>query len=129
MMGAMFFNEFAGLKAYELVFFVLAILITMFGVGVMAFNIGRYLAKVDDFVMMVAFENVTDEVGVVRVAFPVWGGYLGEAFQEYYLKKDAFFVNVLVEKVGEELKESADVVADAVEHAVEFVDQETATND
>eukprot|EP01083_Nonionella_stella_P280966 956008_1 len=96
MMGAVFFNEFAGLEAYELVLFILAIIITMIGVATMAFNVGKAFQKVEKGIK-VAFVKVDDKLDAIDdyfgdldgPEFPVWGGFWSNFFQNYYIRKPA----------------------------------------
>ena len=110
MMGAVFFNEFAGLKAYELALFIIAILITMIGVGSMAFNVGKHFQKVDRAVK-VAFRKVDDKLDeafgdVTGPEFPVWGGCWSRIFQQYYLERSAFMFNEVMDSIGEAVNKS-----------------------
>ena len=129
MMGAMFFNEFAGLEAYELALFIVAILITMSGVAIMAFDVGKYLDKVDD-VIRVAFMEageilVEDKKGMTRVAFPVWGGLWSRVMQDFYVSDTAFFINRSLEKMAGLASNVADGVGNGVDAVVEVVKQNT----
>merc|ERR1712083_645208 len=45
LMGAIFFGEFASLTVAELILFILAIFITVFGVAVLAFEVGTLYKK------------------------------------------------------------------------------------
>ncbi len=62
MMGAVFFNEFAGLAAYELVLFILAIIITMMGVA----TIDLWPAKYDlmNNIKYQELKNLTKIIGI-----------------------------------------------------------------
>ena len=130
MMGAMFFNEFAGLEAHELVLFIVAILVTMSGVSVMAFNVGKYLDKVDD-VIQVAFIEAgevitgTDDNKIARVAFPVWGGFWSRVVQDYYVQNTAFFINESLQKMAGLAAGVATGVGRGVDEVVEVVKQGT----
>lgn len=121
MMGAVFFDEFAGLESWELALFVVAIAVTMGGVGMMAFNVGKGLVKVER-ALKVAFQRADKRADIVLAqvgdtmesiqkprrinispAFPVWGGILSRIFQNYYLQSVSF-VGEAMEAVGDSIR-------------------------
>ena len=121
MMGAVFFNEFAGLRAYELVLFIIAIMITMTRVGVMAFNLGKRLEKVKDFIKVALLRADQMFEHHDGPAFPVWSGFLSQLLQNYYIQRTTFYFNATFEVVKEVGQELRDDVKDGIHDAVEII--------
>lgn len=133
LMGAVFFDEFATLTSVELALFTLSIGITLFGVAILAYDVGAVYNSVLR-KLHLSREKKKDEsnaatkaldsfvrshgAGATRQVFPVWGGGVGHFGAEYYRSqkvKQLMFSPATVRDLGLVFVDNGDEEEDAVE--------------
>eukprot|EP01084_Bolivina_argentea_P219527 372309_1 len=108
LMGAIYFNEFASLKLYELILFCVAIILTLIGVAILAFTVSTYLENFAKYIQVAWI----DEIELIETnqapQFPVWAGFLSEYMQRFYLTHDPFCFNKAMEAIEDAFDDFTD---------------------
>ena len=107
MMGAVYFNEFVGMSTLDLIIFISAIVMTLIGVAILAFTVGKYMDQFWKFVSVAwlkEYELLESSEGTQIV----WPGAVAEYMQNFYLTHDPFCYNKKLPKVDDGITDTTD---------------------